>query len=457
MEFFQDDFHWTSQAREPLHFVVVGAGIGGLTAGIGLTQTGHRVTILEQAPEISEVGAGILVAPNAARIFGRLGLLEQILDQASPLERNSLRRWENDKELGIAPLMPQVGHAPLVVGARYKAPLAVIHRGDLQRSLLEAAVALKIIIRTDARVVGVDSDFGPLVKLESGEWVKADVVVGADGIKSIIRQSMLAKRGIIDKSTPTGDAAYRIIIPEERMKGNQHAMALLKSNVGMRWMGPQGHIMAYPIKRNTVYNMVLLHPQKPGSTDDESWTRKGDKQEMLDFYAGWNDVVKDLMTYAPEGEVTEWTLNSHHPLPSWVENKIVLMGDACHPMLPYVAQGAAQAVEDAGVLAVCFSKTSDVRLGLAVYETLRKGRSEAIQASAATTRLALHLPDGPEQEARDQKMKIVGQNSDMWADQNWQGFMYGTDVMREAHENWLYHQSHVQGRNVRDQRSTANL
>lgn len=114
------------------------------------------------------------------------------------------------------------------------------------------------------------------------------------------------------------------------------ALKLLNQNVGMRWMGPGGHIMAYPIKNNQVYNMVLLHPQKPGTENDESWTRKGDKGEMMDFYKDWNDLVKDLLSYVPEGDVMEWTLNGHRPLPAWHENKIILMGDSCHPMLPYV-------------------------------------------------------------------------------------------------------------------------
>jgi len=213
------------------------------------------------------------------------------------------------------------------------------------------------------------------------------------------------------------------------MKNDARALSLLHDNIGMRWMGPYGHIMAYPIKNNTVYNMVLLHPQKPSQGNDESWTSKGDKREMMDFYREWNDTVKNLLSYVPEGEVMEWTLNSHRPLPTWIENKCVLIGDACHPMLPYVAQGAAQAIEDAGVLTCALSlvQEGEIDVALRVYEAVRKDRGEKIQNSASVTRRALHLPDGEEQRKRDAAMREGSgeRNPDLWADREWQEFMWG--------------------------------
>lgn len=195
--------------------------------------------------------------------------------------------------------------------------------------------------------------------------------------------------------------------------------------------GPHGHIMAYPIKNNTVYNMVLIHPQKETQDADESWTSKGDKKEMMNFYKNWNGMVKDLLSYVPDGEVMEWTLNSHRPLPSWIENKCVLIGDACHPMLPYVSQGAAQAIEDAGLLTCALSLAGKEELdtALKVYEAVRKERGEKIQNSAAVTRKALHLVDGEEQRKRDLAIrdggKEGGRNPDLWADREWQDFMWG--------------------------------
>lgn len=292
------------------------------------------------------------MAPNMARALARLGLLEELLEKTNLLARNSLRRYANYEELSSAPLMPATGE-------KYGAPLGVIHRGDLQGVILENARRLGIEIKTDHRVVEVDEGFRPRVKVQSGEWFEGDVVIAADGIKSRVRGQMAVSHGIKDRSYPTGDAAYRILIPREKLEHDEEALHLLEENVGMRVMGPGGHCMMYPIKpvknpetgeeKNELYNMVLLHPAKPEqlqlNDEHESWTKRGSKADMLDFYKGWAPIIQHLLSYVPEGDVMEWTLNMHQPLPAWVEGSVALMGDACHPMLPYVAQGAAQAIE----------------------------------------------------------------------------------------------------------------
>lgn len=211
MEFVKSDFAWEDRAWAPkaLHIIIVGAGIAGLTAGLGFKQTGHDVTILEQVHQIAEVGAGIQLAPNAARILARFGVLEAALKDATLLEKNSLRRYADDEELGTAPLMPAVGE-------RYGAPLSVIHRGDLQRVLLEATKKAGVTIRTSTKVVAVDSSFSARVKTQDGEWVEGDVIIAADGIKSEIRRQIAEAHGHDDHSLPTGDAAYRVLIPKER-------------------------------------------------------------------------------------------------------------------------------------------------------------------------------------------------------------------------------------------------
>ena len=197
----------------------------------------------------------------------------------------------------------------------------MIHRGDLQRILLEAVYPEKVDIRLNHKVIKADPYFKARVQVSSGEWIEGDVLIVADGIKSDIRAQMAQEYGVKDRSTSTGDAAYRVIILREKMQRNKRALELLDTNVGMRWMGTGGHITAYPIKNNNVYNMVLIHPQKPNVEHTESWTNKGDKKEMIEFYKGWNGVVRDLLSYVPEGDINEWTLNSHRPLPRWIENK----------------------------------------------------------------------------------------------------------------------------------------
>ncbi|MCJ1296143.1 hypothetical protein MMC34_007708 [Xylographa carneopallida] len=440
MEYFKDDLKWQRRAEESLRILVVGAGIGGLAVAIGLKQCGHDVIILEQVPHIAEVGAGIQMAPNAARILGRFGILDKVMEKANVLEKNSLRRYANDEELGTAPLMPEVEDLLTCtttrltvftqIGKKYGAPLSVIHRGDLQGILLEAARAEKIEMHLGSRVVELDPSFEARVKLQSGEWLEGDVVIGADGIKSDLRRQIAKAHGIEDRSQPTGDAAYRILIPKDKLEHDPKALELLNTNAALQ---------------------VLLHPQKAGAPNEESWTNRGNKKEMLDFYSGWNDLVKNLLTYVPAGDVMEWTLNTHRPLPAWIENKVALIGDACHPMLPYVAQGAANAIEDAGTLTMCFSITSDVHLALEIYQHVRKARAEAIQLSAATTRKALHLPDGPEQQKRDEAIRDSnkgGHNPDLWADTEWQQFMWGLDVMRDTLENWEEYKGKVEGHHL---------
>ncbi|EQK97964.1 Monooxygenase, FAD-binding protein [Ophiocordyceps sinensis CO18] len=285
------------QAARPLHVIVVGAGMAGLTAGLGLQLTGHRVTILEQAPTFQQDGAGIQIAPNAARVLDRFGVLADVLKDADLLERISQRqaqacpvrvlfpcvaklltktgrdhrRYADDRELGSAPLMPGAGR-------RYGAPVLVIHRGDLQRILVLAARQAGCQIKTGQKVVRVDGTGAPRVLTADDAWHQGDVVVGADGIRSAVRGHVAAAQGHSERLTPTGDAAYRMLIPREKLASHDKLLRLIDQNVAVRWIGPGGHVIGYPIRHHSAYNLVILHPANDGRQG--VWTVKRDKAHV---------------------------------------------------------------------------------------------------------------------------------------------------------------------------------
>lgn len=425
------DVNWAKhRAVRSLNVIVVGAGVGGLAAGIALSQTGHRVTILEKVQDNQPRGYGMAVGPNMYRILDRWGVSAELIQRSSVMKGSSPRRYAHDEKLGDLKSGSVVG--------KYGWPMGFTSRPELLDVLLRAAENSGVKVLAGKKIVAVDEDFKPRVKTADGEWFEGDLVIAADGLRSSIRRQIVESNGHKDVSLPTGDAAYYAIIPQERMERSERVSGLAHQDISMRCLGPGGHIMAHPVSNNTAYSMTMIHPARPDR--EESWSVKCDKQEVVDMYKDWSETVRDLISFIPEEKVTEMTLHIHAPLSSWVQGRVALMGDACHPMLPYVAQGAANAVEDAAVLAAALTKTSDIGLALRVYEKVRKQRAEAIQQSASVNQHSLHLPDGPEQQARDEAMKMAaqgqGQNPDKYADLEWQNFMWGTDVMKQTVEDW---------------------
>ncbi|RDA83093.1 hypothetical protein CP532_3082 [Ophiocordyceps camponoti-leonardi (nom. inval.)] len=453
-------------------FVIAGAGIAGLATGLGLGLTGHQVTILEQASTLEEAGAGLQVAPNASRVLARLGVLDEVLRDADELERISIRRYADDEELGIAPIMPSASH-------RYGSPALVIHRSDLHRILLSAAHKAGCRTLTSRRVISVQDSSNndnnkkqPRVQTSDGEWHEADVILGADGVRSMVRTHVVGREEVALEQT--GDAAYRLLIPRERMVGHETLRPLVDGGDTVRWIGPRGHIMGYPIRHNALYNVVILHPVHdddddsfsssssssnsfpPSPTSSSSPTStpppsppssKGQvrrpKSAVVTFCQNWSRPVRDLVSCAPEGQVTEWRLRTHRPLPRWTRHRVALVGDACHPMLPYTAQGAACAIEDAGALVAAFVCAPDPDAALDLYERVRKPRSETVQEASASQRECLHLPDGIDQVRRDDAIRrALGApadhdgppvpNPDLWLDRSWQDSVWGSDVVEDV-------------------------
>ncbi|KAJ3575746.1 hypothetical protein NPX13_g3928 [Xylaria arbuscula] len=441
-ETYTDSAFSERRALTPYSIIVIGAGIGGLAIGLCMRKTGHDVVILEKRQEITEVGAGIQIPPNASRILRRFGVLEEVMKHATVLERNSLRRWQDDEELGSVPLVPHVEES-------YGAPLAVIHRADLQRTLLEAAIGCGCKILEDHEVLDIDKVrhfdyFSSLANVERilvrrhgvKTWMSADVVLAADGMNSIVRKRMAMANGHDDQLLPTGELAYRILLPRKTIEHDRAAMDLLGKNQGIRYMGPNGHIMAYPLRNNTLYNVVLVRRTEGEKMQRTTWTTRAKKEDIIEHHRGWCPMVQALISHVPKSGALETPMNNMPPLPTWVQGQIALAGDACHYMLPYVAQGAANALEDAGTLAMAFTCTDRIDLALALYQFIRKARSEWIQASATSNGHTLHLPDGDEQRRRDESIRAAsrgdGANPDQWNDKKTRDFMWRVDVMAET-------------------------
>lgn len=205
----------------------------------------------------------------------------------------------------------------------------VIHRADLHNALIDKALALKNVeLRVNSTVTSVE--FSPAsVTLANGTVVRGDVVIGADGIKSTVRSHLLNDTSI--KAIPTGDAAYRIMLPRSVMEADPELKALIDEPQATRWIGPARHIIAYPVRKHEMYNVVLLHPDR--QEVEESWTTKGSKQAMVDNYQGWDHRVRKLIDLVDDDEVLEWKLCLHSPLKTWIRDSVALIGDACHPML----------------------------------------------------------------------------------------------------------------------------
>lgn len=236
------------------------------------------------------------------------------------LEHIHVRRWQNGSILGTMPVNKTYGQQ------------VVIHRADLHNALLQRALSLpNVCLRENSPVTDVVFDPpSPSVTLgKTGTVVQGDVVIAADGIKSGIRGLLLEDSAL--GATPTGDAAYRIMLPRSVMEQDAELKELLTEPQATRWIGPNRHVIAYPVRKHELYNVVLVHPDRHGV--EESWTTKGSKQKMIDDYRGWDRRVTKLINLVDDDEVLEWKLCLHSPLKSWVRGSVALIGDACHPML----------------------------------------------------------------------------------------------------------------------------
>jgi len=376
---------------------IAGGGLGGLAAALFLLRAGVRdVRVFERQPALQEIGAGIQIAPNAFRLLARLGLADELRAVAVPFEVPwEFRRWQDGRVL-FEQRFGAEGEA------RYGAPYVAIHRADLL-AVLAAALPPGVVV-TGRTVAGVD---GGTLLFADGARERFDVVVGADGIHSVVRAAVVGDESPVF----TGLAAYRALVPAAE------APAFARRPVCSIWLGPSRHFVHYPVSAGRYVNLVTANPA--GDWREESWTAPGEVADFLAEYEGWDENVRALIAAARQTK--RYAFYAREPIARWVTDHVALLGDAAHPMLPFFAQGAGQAIEDGAVLALCLRDATDIPAALRRYEALRIERATRVQRMSGERREHHHMPDGPEQRARD--AALAGQ--DPLGHNDW---LYGHDV-----------------------------
>ncbi|WP_435198189.1 FAD-dependent monooxygenase [Janibacter sp. GS2] len=366
--------------------VIIGAGIGGLTLALALRERGIGATILERTAELREVGAAVALSANATTLFRRLGVLDA-LEEVSWAQSDLIFR---DGRTGAT-----LGRTP--VGATYRARFGAdylgVHRADLQRVLSEAVGSDRILM--SRHVTGLREEGAHvLIDLADGSRRTAGVVVGADGARSLVRRWVVGH----DDAIYSGRSGFRGIIPTEQLSElpDPHAIQF--------WIGPTGHLLHYAMGGEGQDVNFLAVSRTPERWPADEWVVPARDEEKFAPFAGWHPAVTQMLGAV---EVTQrWALMRRPPLPTWHRGRVVLLGDAAHALVPHHGQGANQAIEDTWALAeeLATADPRDPTAAFEAYEGRRRLRTRAVQFASWQVAEVLHLPDGPEADARNAHM-----------------------------------------------------
>jgi 2-polyprenyl-6-methoxyphenol hydroxylase-like FAD-dependent oxidoreductase len=327
------------------------------------------------------------------------------------------------------------------------------HRHNLANSIYNGCKREKSITFFFSTVAESVESFGPKPSFtavpRNGDApfkVKADILLAADGIKSKVRTEMLRALDVDADVQDSGQAAYRLLLHRDQMEKDPELLELIDSDSVSRWIGAKRHVIAYPVASKTIFNISTAQPDVNfAAAPSATYTTKGSKPAMLAVYSDFCPLVRRMLDLVPDSDVCEWKLRVHAPLPTWIHGSVALLGDACHPTLPHLNQGAAQAIEDAAVVGVVLSLLPDaspdsINKALRVYERVRKGRAEKLVALAAANGRAMQLDDGAAQEERDRQFAALqngkGPVPDKWADAEVQEMIYGFDCLKVAEDTF---------------------
>jgi len=377
----------------PQEALVAGAGVAGLSAAIALARAGWRVRVLERAPLLEEVGAGLQISPNAAAILRSWGVLERLSGRALAPEALRIRSAGDGRELLRMPL-------GAIAELRWGAPYLVVHRADLISALIEqAARQPALVIETGVEVVG----FAPsqtsiqVATRRNGESERRDanLFVGADGLRSSVRERL--GLGLADRPVWSGRTAWRALL--EAGRAPPHAMRLETC----LWLGPRAHLVHYPLRGGELINVVAITQDDwRGASDGDFWSASGEAAQLRPFFAHWHAEARELLHAVVEWR--RWPLFDRNVADRWSDSRVVLVGDAAHPMLPFLAQGAAQSIEDAHALAHALSSHATIELALSAFERERIPRTSEIQLASRRQGTIYHL-GGPAALVRDFAMR----------------------------------------------------